>query len=258
MKKIAFLIITICMAALLAACGGTSGEADDTQAQTEQAGQAEQTEEETQMDTKNATLLYMGHGSIRITTAEDKVIYIDPFVGDDDWYGPAADVILSTHDHYDHVAFDKIENRNEDCQIITQKEALAGSEHQSFDLGYAQVEAVEAGYNKNHNVSECVGYIITLSNGVTVYVSGDTSTTEQMPRLAEKNLDYAFFCCDGIYNMDTAEASECAALVKAKHSIPYHMTAADSGVFFDRAVAEQFEADGRIILEEGEELELVK
>ena len=62
----------------------------------------------------------------------------------------------------------------------------------------------------------------------------------------------------GIYNMDTAEASECAALVKAKHSIPYHMTAADSGVFFDRAVAEQFEADGRIILEEGEELELVK
>ena len=41
-------------------------------------------------------------------------------------------------------------------------------------------------------------------------------------------------------------------------SRPYHMTAADSGVFFDRAVAEQFEADGRIILEEGEELELVK
>ena len=208
------------------------------------------------MDTKQAKLLYMGHGSIRITTAEDKVIYVDPFVGDG--YEPAADLILSTHGHYDHTAFDKIANRNEDCQTITWKEALEGGEHQTFDLGYAKVEAVEAGYNKNHNVKECVGYIITLSDGVKVYLSGDTSTTEQMPALAEQNIDYAFFCCDGIYNMDTEEASKCAALVKAKHSIPYHMTAADSGVFFDRAVAEQFEADGRIIVEEGETLELEK
>ena len=261
MKKILVLLIAICMAALLTACGGSgSGDAEQAdqagdQAQTEQ---AEQAEEETQMDTKNATLLYMGHGSIRITTAEDKVIYIDPFVGDDEWYEPAADLILSTHGHYDHTVFDKIKNRSDDCQVITWKEALAGGEHQNFDLGYAQVEAVEAGYNKNHNVAECVGYVITLSDGVKVYLSGDTSTTEQMPSLADQHIDYAFFSCDGIYNMDTKEASECAALVKAKHSIPYHMTAADSGVFFDRAVAEQFEADGRIILEEGEELELEK
>lgn len=259
MKKILILVITICTVALFSACGG-SGDQSEDQAQAgdeaQAADQAEQTEEETDMDTKHATLLYMGHGSLRITTAEDKVIYIDPFVGDDEWYGPAADLILSTHDHYDHVALDKIGNRNDDCEIITQKEALAGGEHQSFGFDYAKIEAVEAGYNKNHNVSECVGYIITLSDGVTVYVSGDTSTTEQMPSLADKNIDYAFFCCDGIYNMDTAEASECAALVKAKHNIPYHMTAANSGVFFDRAVAEQFEADGRVILEEGEELEL--
>ena len=80
MKKIVILLLTICMAVLFAACGGASGEADDaenSQAQAEQASQAE--EQETQMDTKQAKLLYMGHGSIRITTAEDKVIYVDPF-----------------------------------------------------------------------------------------------------------------------------------------------------------------------------------
>ena len=256
MKKLLLILLTICTVALFSACGGSGSQAEDQADDQTQAQQAEQTEEETQMDIKNATLLYLGHGCIRITTAEDKVIYIDPFIGDDEWYEPAADLILSTHDHYDHVVFDKIGNRNDDCQVITRKEALAGGEHQSFDFGYAQVEAVEAGYNKNHNVKECVGYIITLTGGVTVYLSGDTSTTEQMPSLAERNLDYAFFCCDGIYNMDTAEASDCAALVKAKHSIPYHMTDANSGVYFDRAVAEQFEADGRIILEQGEELEL--
>ena len=101
-----------------------------------------------------------------------------------------------------------------------------------------------------------MGYVITLSDGTKVYVSGDTSKTEQMPSLADQNIDYAFFCCDGIYNMDLEEAAECAALVKAKHNIPYHMTAADSGSFFDRTKAEQFQADNLLVIGEGEEIEL--
>ncbi len=255
MKKIVILMLTICMAVLFAACGGAStdagdaGDAEDSQAQAEQASQAE--EQETQMDTKQAKLLYMGHGSVRITTAEDKVIYVDPFVGDG--YEPAADLILSTHGHYDHTAFDKIANRNEDCQTITWKEALEGGEHQNFDLGYAKVEAVEAGYNKNHNVKECVGYIITLSDGVKVYLSGDTSTTEQMPALAEQNIDYAFFCCDGIYNMDMDEAIACAKTVNARHSVPYHMA---PGQLFDAKRAERFDVPGKLVIPAGTEIEL--
>ncbi len=265
MKRIVIITMILCMAALFTACGGTSDstrseEQTNQAAQDEQTGQAEETEQETEMDTKNAKLLYMGHASIRITTPEDKVIYIDPFAGDSDDYEPAADLILETHGHYDHTVLDKIENRSEDCQIITWKEALEGGEHQSFDLGYAKVEAVEAGYNKNHDVSQCVGYVITLSDGATdgvkVYVSGDTSTTEQMPSLADQNIDYAFFCCDGVYNMDLEEAAECAALVQAKHNIPYHIVAADSGSYFDHARAEQFNADNRLIIDEGEEIEL--
>lgn len=249
MKRIAILVVLLCTACLFAACGGDSGSQDEGEAQ-----QTETAEKETQMETKQAKLLYMGHASIRITTAEGKVIYIDPFAGDG--YGPAADLILVTHDHYDHTALDKITDRSADCRVITWKEALEGGQHQSFDLGYAKVEAVEAGYNKNHDVSQCVGYVITLSDGVKVYVSGDTSTTKQMADLAEQHIDYAFFCCDGIYNMDLEEAAACADLVKAKHSIPYHMTAADSGSFFDRAKAEQFGADNALIIGEGEEIEL--
>ena len=259
MKKITVLLLTLCMACLFAACGGNDKPTSQTEQneqteQTEQTNQEEQTEQETKMDTKHAKLLYMGHASIRITTAEDKVIYIDPFAGDG--YEPAADLILVTHGHYDHTALDKVKNRNADCEIITWEEALEGGQHQSFDFAYAKVEAVEAGYNKNHNVSECVGYVITLSDGTKVYVSGDTSKTEQMPSLADQNIDYAFFCCDGIYNMDLEEAAECAALVKAKHNIPYHMTAADSGSFFDRAKAEQVQADNLLVIGEGEEIEL--
>ncbi len=243
-----------CLFPFVSACGGTSS----GQQNVDNNGMPENQENAVQeniAETGIAKLLYMGHGSLRITTAEGKVIYIDPFVGDEKMYSPSADLILLTHKHFDHVQTDKIKKRNEDCQIITWKEALKDGKHQSFDLGYAKIEAVEAGYNKNHDVKECVGYIITLSDGKSVYVSGDTSTTKQMPQLAKKNIDYAFFCADGTYNMDLDEAAECARLVKAKHNIPYHIIS-KQGVFFDRSRAEQFNAPDRLIIDEGEEIEV--
>ena len=202
-----------------------------------------------------AKLLYQGHASLRITTPEGKVIYVDPFFGEG--YDVPADLLLVTHGHYDHTQDNLIETKNEDCEKITWAEAIVDGEHQTFDLGYVTVETVEAGYNKNHDVNSCVGFILTFSNGATVYLSGDTSTTPRMAELSERALDYAFFCCDGVYNMDMEEAIECAKLVNAKHSIPYHMIPANSGGF-DKTVAESFDVEGRIIVEPGDEIELVK
>ncbi len=198
-----------------------------------------------------AELLYQGQASMCIVTDEGKVIYIDPYVGEG--YDLPADLILVTHAHYDHSGVDRIENRNPDCQIITWKEAIQNGEHQVFDLGYVTVEAVEAGYNRWHDVSECVGYVLTFSNGKSIYVTGDTSTTEQMPDMAGMEIDYAFFCCDGVFNMGLEEAAEAAKLVGAKHNIPYHVTARND-VFFDRTLAEQFNAENRLILDIGETL----
>lgn len=206
-------------------------------------------------DTEQARLLYQGQGSIRIVSPEGKVIYIDPYAGTG--YDLPADLILVTHDDPDHNKIAKVALRNEGCQIITQDEALAGGVHQTFDLGYATVQAVEAGYNDNHDVTECVGYVITLSDGVSVYVSGDTSTTEQMPEMASWGIDYAFFCCDGAFNMDTVEASQCAALVGAAHSIPYHTKTSPADPAFDLEKAMEFQAEGRLLVDMGQEIMLV-
>ena len=194
-------------------------------------------------------LLYQGHGSLRIVTNEGKIIYVDPYAGEG--YDLPADLILITHGHQDHTAVNLIRNRNDGCRIITYKEALVNGEYKTFDLGYVTVEAVQAGNNKNHSIRECVGWLITLSDGLIIYVTGDTSTTDQMAELADRDIDYAFFVCDGIYNMDMDEAIACAVLVNEKHSIPYHMA---PGKLFDQSRAEQFDVPNRLIIPAGEEI----
>ena len=198
-----------------------------------------------------ATLLYQGHASLRITTVEGKTIYVDPYAGDG--YDVPADLILITHMHQDHDKVSLIRKKNDDCQTITNKEALADGVYQTFDLGYVKIEAVQAGNNPNHDIKVCVGYILTLSNGKTVYISGDTSQTDQMAELAARNLDYAFFCCDGKYNMDAKEAAACATLVGAKHSLPYHTQV---GKLFNEKIAEKFDVDTRLIVKPGETITL--
>lgn len=196
-------------------------------------------------------LLYQGHGSLRIVTSEGKVIYIDPYAGEG--YDLTADLILVSHGHPDHNKVDLIQNRSEDCRNIYNTDALVNGEYKTYDLGYATVEAVQAGNNRNHDINVCVGWLITLPDGVSVYATGDTSATDQMAELAGRNVHYAFFVCDGRYNMDMEEAIACAKTVKAQHSIPYHMA---PGSLFDRKRAELFDVPGRLIIPAGEEITL--
>lgn len=270
MKRIGTAAVLLCTL-LLTACGEkkadvtatptvanvTPAPVSDTPTPTPQAETPTETptptESQKEEESMAATLLYQGHGSLRITTGDGKVIYVDPYAGAG--YDKPADLILMTHGHGDHTKDDLIATKNADCRKITWVEALAGGKHQTFELGYVKVEAVEAGYNKGHNVTQCVGFILTFANGVQVYISGDTSTTPQMDSFAARGLNYAFLCCDGIYNMGVAEASECAKAIKAKHSIPYHM-APNSDVGFERSIAEKFDGPGRIILPAMEELVL--
>ena len=162
-------------------------------------------------------------------------------------------MILITHGHRDHNAVDLIKNRAGGCRVITWREGLADGVYKTFDLGFYTVEAVQAGNNRNHDTRECVGWLITLSGGLSVYATGDTSATDQMAELAGRGITYAFFVCDGKYNMDMDEAVACAKTVGARHSIPYHMA---PGKLFDRERAELFDVPGRLIVAAGEEIVL--
>lgn len=199
-------------------------------------------------------LKYMGQATIRIIIEDNRVIYIDPFAGDD--YSMPADLILQTHNHFDYVDLDKVKNRNNGCLIITEKEAVVNGMHQIFDLPYVKVIPVEAGYNMMHNPLNCVGYVLEFKDGIKVYVTGDTSKTKQMAEMSGMNIDYAFYCTDGVFNMGNDEASECAKLVNAKHNIPYHNDTTNKGLRFDKKKAEEWKALNKMIIDVNEEIVL--
>ena len=193
-------------------------------------------------------LLYQGHGSFRLTADDGRVIYVDPYAGEG--YDKPADLILVTHQHGDHNQVQLCAKKG-GCRVITNKEALAGGRHNSFDAGSIHIQAVEA-KNLMHSPKTCVGYIITL-DGLKIYASGDTSTTEQMKTFTDMSFDYAILCGDGFFNMGLKEAAECARLAGAKHNIIIHLR---PGALFDRKKAERWDAPNKLIVEPGQEIVL--
>lgn len=203
------------------------------------------------------TFLYQGHGSFRITTDNGTVIYVDPFAGEG--YDLPADLILVTHEHGDHTQVDKMPHA-QNCEILRACNFLPKpGEYTTLCSHGISITPVQA-CNKNHPIDQCVGMVINI-DGIKFYAAGDTSTTEDMTsgKLAEMNLDYVTLPGDGFYNMDTTEASACASLINARHAIPIHLVPVhdmSNPTLFDMAVAESFQATGRIIVFPGQSIDL--
>lgn len=164
-------------------------------------------------------LLYQGHGSLRLVTNAGTVVYVDPFMGNG--YDMPADLVLVTHQHFDHKEIDKMPHAA-GCVVWQNMDAHPSpSSYVTRTFHDVEVEATEA-YNSKHPKDECVGYLVRV-DGLTLYFAGDTSRTEQMSRLATQSVDYAFLPGDGIYNMDVEEAARCAELIGARHNVPIHL-----------------------------------
>jgi L-ascorbate metabolism protein UlaG (beta-lactamase superfamily) len=125
-----------------------------------------------------AKMLFIGHASLRFTTNSGQVIYVDPYYGDS--YGYAADILLVTHQHFDHNAVDKV-TKKPDCLVVTEADALKDGKYGRFEKDGVSIQAVPAA-NKNHAADKCVGYILTM-DGISVYCAGDTSKICRWPTL---------------------------------------------------------------------------
>ncbi len=105
-----------------------------------------------------ARLLYQGHGSLRFVSNEGKVLYLDPFAGGG--YDLPADLVLITHEHYDHNQINLVPMKPRTI-IIRSKDALINGVYHHFDYCGFHIQAVPA-YNANHPRNECVGYLLEV------------------------------------------------------------------------------------------------
>lgn len=170
-------------------------------------------------------LSWLGHDGILYQNK--KVIYFDPFqiAG-----GPAADIILISHDHFDHCSPDDVKKiQTKDTIIVTEADSakkLTGKIEilkpgQTKTIQGITIEAVPS-YNTNKDfhvkAKGWLGFIVTLE-GVRVYHTGDA---DFIPEMKEIKADIAFLPVSGTYVMTAQEAAEAAKVLKPKIAIPMH------------------------------------
>ena len=186
---------------------------------------------------KDVAVTAIKHASLRIRF-DGLEIQADP-VGDgcapatDYTAFPKADVILVTHEHFDHFDPAAIAAlRKEGTRVVANpavREALGfgtalrnGEGLEVADgVSVAAVPAYNttAGRTKFHPKGRDNGYVLTL-DGFRVYVAGDTEDIPEMAELAG-SVDVAFLPCNQPYTMTPEQAARAARTIRPKVLFPY-------------------------------------
>ena len=162
-------------------------------------------EKEINIDSLLEKIHWLGHATIKINGT--KTIYVDPYELSED--AEKADIILITHNHYDHLSVEDIKKiSNERTVVVIPASLLVSLKNlvnkvdigQTISVKGVQIKAVPA-YNivkSFHPRSQgYVGYVFTL-DGIIYYHAGDT---DHIPEMRGIDADVVFLPVGGTYTM---------------------------------------------------------
>ncbi len=170
-------------------------------------------------------IFWLGHDGFRIEAAE--TIYIDPYQISP---GLKADLILITHEHFDHCSPEDVSKiQQSGTVIVTEKDSakkLSGDVRviapgESVEVDDVVVEAVPS-YNTDKDFhpkkNAWLGFIVEVE-GVRIYHAGDA---DFIPEMKDFNVDIALLPVSGTYVMTADQAVEAALAIQPKLAIPMH------------------------------------
>lgn len=184
-------------------------------------------------------ITWLGHASFMIKV-DDKVIYTDPYAGE---YPLKADIILISHEHYDHFAKDKISSIRVDATKMFGSRKVSSELDGIISLSPGDERAVNGitikavpAYNVRkpfHPKGSGIGFVIETKNK-SIYFAGDTDLITEMKQI---KADIILLPVGGTYTMNAEEAAEAVKIIKPKIAIPMHF---GSGVVGNLDDAEKF------------------
>lgn len=170
-------------------------------------------------------IFWLGHDSFRIEAA--KTIYIDPYQVSS---GPKADLILISHEHFDHCSPEDVSKLQQSgTVIVTEKDSakkLSGDVRiiapgESITVDDVKVEGVPS-YNTDKDFhpkkNAWLGFIVE-TEGVRIYHAGDA---DFIPEMKDFEVDIALLPVSGTYVMTADQAIEAALAIQPKLAIPMH------------------------------------
>lgn len=192
------------------------------------------------------SIKWLSHSFFRVETAQGKVIFIDPWITNNPLCPiklediDKADLVLVTHDHFDHSAnVADIANKTgatvvgcpETVGKLKTGQGLAEGQVVFWGIGMnvggtARVGEISITMTQAFHSSETgvpTGYIVKLEDGTTIYHAGDTGIFSSMKLLGELySIDIALLPIGSCFTMDPVQAAHAVKLIKPKRVIPMH------------------------------------
>lgn len=188
------------------------------------------------------------HASLMLE-AGGQVVHVDPWSQGNYAGLPAANIILITDTHGDHLDLKALAQVRRESTVIVAPAAAAAQisgarvmkNGDTLKLGPFEIEALPM-YNVKrgpaegkvfHEKGRGNAYVLTYG-GFRLYVAGDTEPIPEMRGL--KNIDAVLVPMNLPYTMPPEEAAEAVKAFRPKVAIPYHYRGSDLAVF-EKALA---------------------